>query len=335
MPRPLRCLLAVPMLAFQQTSAQLLADVDVHLYRERGHVLTRGVLNTTAVSNLAVRLRTLFGEHGRTAFSDGGGQKEVRFTFAVHELDATVAAFLGGRDGELWRAAAKLAGTQELCVLMDRGFSKDPGDPETHWHRDDEAIGLPAVHPLLRTVHAWIPMRAMGKEMGTLQYLAGTHRRSYGWLANLLASVWGWEFAWWVTSPLAQDDAMHMGDIAWHDGWVLHAAGTNKAAQVRDGYAVSFAFCASPGACGHGAAPISKQDVTCRVASHLFGAEWRRRHREGENDYAKTILEEPLAVRVTRFVWRSVLGGAAGLAVHYVASAAASLRCCKKKQKDS
>ena len=94
--------------------------------------------------------------------------------------------------------AAKLAGTQKLCVLMDRGFSKettteafspaerrdrestrdtfreifnatsptcsrnysedliivlvvltplqDPGDPETHWHRDDEAVGLPNLH---------------------------------------------------------------------------------------------------------------------------------------------------------------------------------------------
>lgn len=24
---------------------------------------------------------------------------------------------------------------------------QDPGDPETHWHRDDEAIGLPSFHP--------------------------------------------------------------------------------------------------------------------------------------------------------------------------------------------
>ena len=39
-----------------------------------------------------------------------------------------------------------MAGTDELCVLMDRGFAKDPGDPETHWHRDDEAVGIPALH---------------------------------------------------------------------------------------------------------------------------------------------------------------------------------------------
>ena len=24
--------------------------------------------------------------------------------------------------------------------------TEDPGDPETHWHRDDEAIGLPSLH---------------------------------------------------------------------------------------------------------------------------------------------------------------------------------------------
>ncbi|CAL1127866.1 unnamed protein product [Cladocopium goreaui] len=157
--------------------------------------------------------------------------KEVRFTFAVHELDRTVADFVSKQSGSLWQEAARLAGTEELCVLMDRGFAKDPGDPETHWHRDDEAVGIPALHGGIRTVHAWIPLKAMGKELGTLRYLIGTHRREYEWYEQLLASLWGWEFAWFATSRTEQDDALELGDVAWHDGFILHSAGSNQGQQ--------------------------------------------------------------------------------------------------------
>ena len=34
----------------------------------------------------------------------------------------------------------------EIDSLPPSGSDQDPGDPETHWHRDDEAIGLPALH---------------------------------------------------------------------------------------------------------------------------------------------------------------------------------------------
>jgi len=314
-----------------------LSATDADAFRENGYVLTRETLDSHRIISLAERLRGLLAEHGRRAFGENENEKEVRFTFAVHEIDPEVASFLGvaANVSSLWRAASELAGAKpsELCVLMDRGFSKDPGDKETHWHRDDEAISLPAVHPLIRTVHAWIPMRAMNKDSGTLQYLVGTHKRSFSWWMNMLASLWGWEFAWWSMCPIAQDDSMKMGDVAWHDGWMLHSASANTAAVVRDGYAVSFAYCATPGACGNAVAPMSKSDPTCKVAPRLFDAEWRARHREGENDYTKTAIEEPVAIQAGRFIWRSVFGAVGGLAVHYSATSLVP-RCCGRREKE-
>lgn len=322
----LSSLVALPLALWPRAGLALaVAEEDAAAFQSRGQVLTRGLLSRQEVEGLATRLRGLLQQHGRRAFGDKQGQKEVRFTFAVHELDAVVAAFVAGRRGQLWQAAAQLAGTEDLCVLMDRGFSKDPGDPETHWHRDDEAVGLPAVHSSLHTVHAWIPLATMGQEMGTLRYLVGTHRRSYSWLEMLLASLWGWEFAWFVTAPLVQDDALALGDVAWHDGWVLHSAGANDAGAVRDGLAVSFAYCTRPADCGRAADPVSASDPTCHVAAQLFDESWRARHREGENDYAKTLLQEPLAYRAARFVWRSIAGAVAGLAVHWLVVSS----CCR------
>lgn len=311
-----------------QTPPAAVGPEDAEGFHRNGQELTRGLLSRAEVERVAVRLRGLLLEQGRHAFGGSEGKKEVRFTFAVHELDPAVAAFVGGRMGGLWRAAERLAGTRELCVLMDRGFSKDPNDPQTHWHRDDEAVGLHHQHPSLRTVHAWIPLTAMGRDMVTLQYLVGTHRRSFGWFETLLASLWGWEFAWFLTAPRVQDDALELGDVAWHDGWVLHSAGSNSASAVRDGLAVSFAYCEGPSDCNGAAAPVSAENPTCRVAESLFDEAWLAQHRRGESDYAKTLIQEPLAYRAGRFVWRSVVGGSAGVAVHGLFVS----RCCTKRK---
>ena len=98
----------------------------------------------------------------------------------------------------------------------------------------------------------------------------------YEWYEKLLASLWGWEFAWFATSRTEiwmnkgergmktdfwlrivrmvrfedvdgcsscirteQDDALELGDVAWHDGFILHSAGSNQWQQVRNGLAIS------------------------------------------------------------------------------------------------
>ncbi|CAE7746237.1 VAP [Symbiodinium sp. CCMP2592] len=235
-------------------------------FRATGWAISRQLLPTSELQAVSARLESLLSEHGRRAFGDDGS-KEVRFTFAVHELDGTVSDFVSKDTGALWQQAARLAGTERLCILMDRGFSKDPGDPETHWHRDDEAIGLPNLHPGLRTVHAWIPLVAMGKDFGTLRYLLGTHRRQYGWFESLLASLWGWEFTWFLTSRTEQDDNLQFGDVAWHDGWTLHSAGSNQAAAVRNGFAISYAYCIDPNGCRGFNQRVSQKDPS----SAFFG----------------------------------------------------------------
>eukprot|EP00930_Biecheleria_cincta_P070779 TRINITY_DN58388_c0_g1_i1.p1 TRINITY_DN58388_c0_g1~~TRINITY_DN58388_c0_g1_i1.p1 ORF type:complete len:334 (+),score=58.09 TRINITY_DN58388_c0_g1_i1:58-1059(+) len=297
-------------------------------FRMGGWALSREVLDPQEVVLVADKLRAILMQHGRRAFGNDEGKKEVRFTFAVHEMDDTVADFVAKRTGRLWQQAARLAGTQELCILMDRGFSKDPGDPETHWHRDDEAIGLPGLHPEVRTVHAWIPLAPMNKSMGTLQYLLGTHRRDYGWLERLLASLWGWEFAWFATARTEQDDNLQLGDVAWHDGWILHSAGSNSDGAVRDALAVSYAYCPSPEGCGGSASSVSLENPACRAAELLFDAGWRERHRNGENDYAKTLITEPLVNQALRVAWRSIFGALGGLAVHQI-----FISCCSRKEK--
>eukprot|EP00913_Durusdinium_trenchii_P011628 g10921.t1 len=57
-----------------------------------------------------------------------------------------------------------------------------------------------------------------------------------------------------------------------------------------------------------------------RATDVLFDKGWRERHRQGENDYAKTYISEPFAERAKRFVLRSIAGALAGLGLHALAT---------------
>jgi len=218
--------------------------------------------------------------------------------------------------------ARTLAGANgSLCVLMDRGFSKEPGDLETHWHRDDEAVGLAKVSSEIRTIHAWIPLTVMSRNLGTLRYVPGSHREGWedhSWLELFLASIGGFDLAYWALSALAQDDNLVPGDIAWHAGGTLHSAGANEAGGIRDGYAVTFAYCKDASRCERLTEGTSQYDVTCRAADRLFDPDWLKRHRDGENEYTKHALERPLAQQAFHFIWRSIIGALVGLLVHYL-----------------
>jgi len=229
--------------------------------------------------------------------------------------------------------ARELIGVEgSICVLMDRGFSKDPGDLETHWHRDDEAVGLAKVSSEIRTIHAWIPLTAMGRSLGTLRYVPSSHREGWerhSWPELFLASIGGFDLAYWSLSGLTQDDNLVPGDIAWHDGGTLHSAGANEAGGIRDGYAVTFAYCKDDNKCDGLTGTASKVDVRCHAADHLFDPGWLKRHRDGENEYSKHAIEKPLAERIFHFSWRSIVGAVAGLLVHYLV--ACSLKLGKKR----
>lgn len=325
-------LLFLAVMKYRRHEVLLQQDL-VSSYRSQGHAVSKGLLEASLATALAGKMESLFADYGRRAFSEGSG-KEVRFTFAVHELDSFVADFVTDRNGSLWQEAARLAGTAQLCILMDRGFSKDPGDPETHWHRDDFAIGLPTAAPGLRTVHGWIPASAMRASMGTLRYLLGSHEESQGLMVDVVSALWGQDMANMLFATELQDDDLELGDVAWHDGRLVHSAGSNAEGAVRNGFAVSYAYCpADATGCNGAHAWLDPSAPFCHIAGQLFDAEWKQRHREGEEDYAKELQFEPRSALAARWIARSVLGVAFGLLSSFLCELCVGDRAVDKKTK--
>ena len=58
--------------------------------------------------------------------------------------------------------------------------------------------------------------------------------------------------------------------MAWHDGWVIHSAGENRGQQVRNGFAISYAYCVEQDQCRGAARWLSKENPACRRAQEVF-----------------------------------------------------------------
>ena len=76
----------------------------------------------------------------------------------------------------------------EIDSLPPSCCDQDPGDPETHWHRDDEAIGLPALHQGEGKNHFW----EFGDQLPSLKLTVRTisHLKIDGW--KTILSFLGW-----------------------------------------------------------------------------------------------------------------------------------------------
>jgi hypothetical protein len=102
----------------------------------------------------------------------------------------------------------------------DACFLKQPGWAPTNWHSDLRMTRLDTN----AYVTAWVPLRAVagGASDSGLEFAAGSHR--------------DFAFAFWH-DPTKYGDlgargyqvktlpAMAVGDVSWHHGWTLHAAG--------------------------------------------------------------------------------------------------------------
>merc|ERR1719330_2103353 len=255
-------------------------------FQRDGCSLSRGLLSENFTLELAPRLRSLLREHtvphlySRPFFFRESGRKEFSFASGIDTRDEQVAEFLATTAGPLWRTATLLANGSELCFLTTRAFSKEPGDLDTHWHRDDDTLGVATVDQKLRTLHAWIPLHSMRREMGTLRYVPGSHRWLFAWIDRPLSLVSPFLFKAWASSDVTADGDVCLGDVAWHDGKVLHAAGANDGDDTRDGFTVSFAYC-DAGACGDASAPVSASDPTCRISSMIFDKAWMAKRSGG------------------------------------------------------
>lgn len=152
----------------------------------------------------------------------------------VDELDTLV------RYPAIGAAAAALAGTDEIRLWHDQLLYKPPEAdgraPVVGWHTDRQYWGTCSSETMLT---AWVPFHDVGEEIGTLEFVDGSHRWSreahgldfFG--SDLETQEAG------LGRPVTKAAArMKRGQVSFHDCRTIHGSGPNRSGEPRRALAI-------------------------------------------------------------------------------------------------
>lgn len=128
------------------------------------------------------------------------------------------------------RIATELLGVSGVRMYHDQALYKEGGGGHTPWHADQYYWPLSNDH----TVTVWIPLQAIPREMGPLEFSARSHLIEEG--RNLEISDDSEER---IDKKLRVSDFDHiiepfdLGEVSFHSGWIFHRAGANQTEQIR------------------------------------------------------------------------------------------------------
>lgn len=130
----------------------------------------------------------------------------------------------------LAKIATDLMQVDGVRMYHDQALFKEGGGGITPWHADQYYWPLSSD----KTITAWIPLQAVPKEMGPLEFSAGSHQIVEGRDLKI-----GDDSEKLIAQKLRVTDFEHviepfdLGEVSFHSGWVFHRAGANITNQMR------------------------------------------------------------------------------------------------------
>jgi len=148
--------------------------------------------------------------------------------FNLWREDEQVKEFIFSK--RLAKIAASLMEVEGVRMYHDQALYKEAHGGITPWHADQYYWPLDND----RTITAWIPLQAVPKNMGPLEFSAGSHQIQEG--RDLAISDHSEER---IENRLRVTDFKHiiepfdLGEVSFHSGWVFHRAGANTTDEMR------------------------------------------------------------------------------------------------------
>jgi ectoine hydroxylase-related dioxygenase (phytanoyl-CoA dioxygenase family) len=218
-----------------------LTDGQIESFRRDGHILLPQVFSRDQVEEFRTSIRS----------ASFAANKETR---ALKDRDAFGKAFLQTQNLRLRNAAvaelvtsprlgkiaAELLGVGGVRIFHDQSLFKEPGGGvnPTPWHQDQ--YYWPLSEPT--TLGLWMPLMDIAENMGGMLHASGTHHRGFlgqHEISDESQRVYG-DMIERENIPVVASTPMSAGDISFHYGWTLHAAGANYSDTLREAMIVTY-----------------------------------------------------------------------------------------------
>lgn len=211
---------------------------EIDSYRRDGHVTLRGVLKpeeTAAYRRVITEAVQRLNQESRPLEERDTYGKAFLQTMNLWEFDEAVARFTLGK--RFAKVAAELMGVGRVRLYHDQALFKEAGGGPTPWHQDQFYWPLDC-----RTTTMWMPLVEATTEMGTMKFAAGS--QSGGYIAAIGISDESERFFEDYISEkgheVQESGTLKLGDVSFHNGWVLHSAGGNRTETMREAMTIIY-----------------------------------------------------------------------------------------------
>lgn len=207
-------------------------------FAAQGHLTVRAALDPAVVTAAAPVLTAAFAEHRGVVLpvADRPTAYDRAFVQQVNLGDREPAVAALTRCCRLASFAADLLDADGLHLFVEDAFFKEPGSERTPWHQDASAIPIEAD----AIVTAWIPLLPVAPGQGALQFAQGSHRDGLAGPVDISEQT---EAAFQrlvhdAGYPVHTVPALTPGDVSFHAGATIHAAGANPTDHDRPVFAL-------------------------------------------------------------------------------------------------
>jgi ectoine hydroxylase-related dioxygenase (phytanoyl-CoA dioxygenase family) len=208
---------------------------DIEHFRSNGFVILRGVFTPDEVEAYRAEIKRatvqLNNEKRKLEERDAYGKAFLQtLNLRIHSLG--VKKLVTSR--RIGKIAADLMGVNGVRIFHEQSLFKEPGKGSnpTPWHQDQYYWPLAE----LTTTGFWMPLVDIEPGMGGMKWAAGTHK--LGFIGQHAISdesqAYYEKYIEDRHIQVTEGVPMKQGDISFHYGWTLHAAGPNCSDRLRE-----------------------------------------------------------------------------------------------------
>lgn len=212
-----------------------LSEEQIQSFRSQGFVILRGVLTSGEVDAYREEIKRATFElnnEKRKLEERGAYGKAFLQTLNLRLHSQGVMKLVSSP--RIGKIAADLMGVNGVRIFHEQSLFKEPGKGTnpTPWHQDQYYWPLEE----LTTIGFWMPLVDIEQGMGGMKWAAGTHK--LGFLGQHAISAESQKYYEGYIKEhhiqVTEGVPMKRGDVSFHYGWTLHAAGPNCSDRLRE-----------------------------------------------------------------------------------------------------